>query len=153
MEDDELFHHLYAICIENKYIWPTMREDMNETIKDKREISEVHQKPRMFGLRLPPSITSTSYNCAKEIEGQTRNGGESPRQPKLDPIVRKLSLVVSPPNRGEKVLGDKEHRPLRDRPILLEKIQCLMCEEDFKPEHKFHKICSWCKNSNIYKSA
>lgn len=153
MDDEELFRHLYSICIENRYIWPTMREDMNEIIKGKRKISQVHQRSKVFPVRLPPSITSTSYNCAKEIEGQTRNGGESPRQPKLDPIVRKLSLVVSPPNRGEKVLGDKEHRPLRDRPILLEKIQCLMCGEEFKPEHKFHKICSWCKNSNVYKSA
>lgn len=161
MEDEELFRHLYSICIENRYIWPTMREDMNEIIEGKREISEVYSKPRVLHVSNPSPITSTSHNCEEKIEGQSRNGGESPRQPKLNSIVSKLPFVRFAPSGREKILEKKKGRPIRDSQLLLagvSKVKCVMkhskyCLEYFIPEGKFNKICKKCKQTHIFRSA
>ena len=160
MEDDKLFNHLYGICIELKYIWPTMRKDMNEIIKNKPEISEVHQKSRMLHVSEPPSITSTSHNCEEKIKGQTRNGGESPRQSEPNTIVSELPLVRTTPIRREKVLGKKTGRPPQNLKLLLagvQKVKCIMryssnCFGEFIPHSKFNKICNNCKSTHAYRS-
>jgi hypothetical protein len=161
MDDDKLFKHLNGICIEMKYIWPTMRKDMNEIIEGKREISEVYSKPRVLHVSNPSPITSTSHNCEEKIEGQSRNGGESPRQPEPNPIVSELPLVRSAPIGREKVLEKKKGRPIRDSQLLLagvSKVKCIMkhskyCLEYFIPEGKFNKICKNCKQTHVFKSA
>ena len=106
-------------------------------------------------------ITSTSHNCEEKIEGQIRNGGESPRQPEPNPIVSELPPVRSAPSGREKVLEKKKGRPIRDSQLLLagiSKVKCVMkhskyCLEYFIPEGKFNKICKNCKQTHMFRSA
>ena len=164
MEDDKLFKHLNGICIEMKYIWPTMRKDMNEIIEGKREISEIYSKPRVLHVPKRSSLdtnTCTSHNCEEKIKGQSWNDGESARQPEPNPIVSELPPVRSAPSGREKVLEKKKGRPIRDSKLLLakvSKVKCVMkhskyCLEYFIPEGKFNKICKNCKQTHMFRSA
>ena len=120
--DEELFHHLYDICLEMQYVWPTMRADINETIEKDREISQLHSKPRVLHVSKPPSITSASHNYSEEIHRPKGNGAESERQWKFDPTMRKLSFVRPSPEGREKILVPQKTEPIRDSKVLLERI-------------------------------
>jgi len=125
MDDEELFHHLYDICLEMQYVWPTMRADINEAISKDREISQVHSQPKVLYLSKGTSMvpnTRTPYNYTGEVQRQERKGTESKRQWKFDPTMRKLSFVRPAPEGREKILDPQKTEPIRDSKVLLERI-------------------------------
>ena len=125
MDDEELFHHLYDICLEMQYVWPTMRADINEAISKDREISQVHSQPKVLYLSKGTSMvpnTRTPYNYTGEVQRQERKGTESKRQWKFDPTMRKLSFVRPTSERGEKILVPQKEKSSRHSKILLERI-------------------------------
>ena len=122
MDDEELSMHLYSICKEMNYVWPSMKKDIDETVKKDREVSQLHSKSRMFDVSIPSSFSSTSHNLTREIQGQEGHGSESKRSIKFNSFVSKLPSVRTTSSWREEVLGNEKAKPTRNSEILLERI-------------------------------
>lgn len=122
MDDEELSMHLYNICREMNYVWPSMKKDIDETIKKDREISQLHSKSKMLHVSIPTSITSTSHNLTREIQGQEGHGPESKRPIEFDTLMSKVPPFRTAPSWREEVLGNEKTKPTRNSEVLLDRI-------------------------------
>ena len=122
MDDEELYYHLHNICVEMKYVWPNMSNDIKEAITKDREISQLHKKSKVLHVSIPSSITSSSHNIAREIQGQEGNGSESKRLWKPNSTMHNVSFVRTTPSWREEVLGNEKTKPTRNSNILSDRI-------------------------------